>query len=80
MFDVTTTMSLMSFAAAIFYFLGRADGLNVGRVKTNELVRDAARTLQNTVDMLTDSHTRPLEIKGYLYRNIRRLQDGEKLE
>lgn len=80
MFDVTTTLILMTFTGAIFYLLGKADGLNVGRVKTNELVRDAARTLQKTLDMLKDPDIRPMEINGYLHLNIRRLQDGEKLE
>lgn len=80
MFDVTTTLILMTFTGAIFYLLGKADGLNVGRVKTNELVRDAARVLQSTLDMLTSASVRPTEVRQYLMCNILRLQDGEKLE
>jgi len=79
MFDVTTTLILMTFTGAIFYMLGRADGLNVGRVKTNELVRDACRTLQNAHNMLPGKREES-EARAYLRRNIRRLQDGEKLE
>lgn len=80
MFDVTTTLILMTFTGAIFYLLGKADGLNVGRVKTNELVRDAARVLQNAWDMLDRPVMDASEARDYLRKNIHRLQDGEKLE
>lgn len=81
MFDVTTTLILMTFTGAIFYLLGKADGLNVGRVKTNELVRDAARVLQNALEMLgKPGLVSTKDVEWYLRRNIRRLQDGEKLE
>lgn len=80
MFDVTTTLILMTFTGAIFYLLGRADGLNLGRVKCNELVRDVARTLQNAHNMLADKPVEESGVRAYLRRNIRRLQDGEKLE
>lgn len=80
MFDVTTTMILMTFTGAIFYLLGKADGLNVGRVKTNELVRDAARVLANAHNMLSGKEDEDSPARLYLRRNIRNLQDGEKLE
>lgn len=79
MFDVTTTLILMTFTGAIFYLLGKADGLNVGRVKTNELVRDAARTLTTAHNMLAGKDEVG-SARQYLRRNIQRLQDGEKLE
>lgn len=80
MFDVTTTLIMMAFTGAIFYLLGKADGLNVGRVKTNELVRDAARVLQNAWDILDRPVMDASEARQYLRRNIQRLKDGEKLE
>lgn len=80
MFDVGFTLILVCGVAAVFYMIGKGDGLTVGRVKTNELVRDTARTLQNTLDMMTSPSVRPPEVRQYLMRNIRRLQDGEKLE
>lgn len=78
--DVGFTLLMMAGTAFFFYTLGRADGLSSGRAKTNVLVRDTARTLQNALDMLTSPSVRPPEIRQYLARNIRRLQDGEKLE
>lgn len=80
MFDVTTTLILMTFTGAIFYMLGKADGLNVGRVKTNELVRDAAKVLQHALDKLSGPQSNVPGVRGYLRKNIHRLQDGEKLE
>lgn len=81
MFDVTTTLILMTFTGAIFYLLGKADGLNVGRVKTNELVRDAVRMLENALEMMDKpEHVSEKDVKWYLRRNIRNLKDGEKLE
>lgn len=79
MFDVPTTLALMTFTGAIFYLLGKADGLNVGRVKTNELVRDAARVLAEAHNMLAGKDE-VSSARQYLRRNIQRLKDGEKLE
>lgn len=79
MFDVTTTLILMAFTGAIFYLLGKADGLNLGRVKTNELVRDAARVLAAAHNMLAGKDE-VRSARQYLRRNIQRLKDGEKLE
>lgn len=80
MSDIGFQLITLCGVACIFYLIGKGDGLTVGRVKCNELVRDTARTLENTLDMLNNPAVRPPEVRGYLMRNVRRLKDGEKLE